>query len=189
MTLIGQVVAFIACLICYQWLWWGKIKLFLSKLISSFMFNNYLRFFTEGYLELFFGAVLNVFCLRHGSTSEIASFLTSIVFAFFLFWFPFVVAASLYDKRKELHTNEKYAKRFGTMYLTLKLDGHWALHQFYPLFLLRRLIFVIMVIVLEGWPEIQCNIFITTSFMVRFVNIIFCRWLDFWLFQNRSKKK
>ena len=102
-------------MILYKLLCCKKPK-WLTKLFESFIFNNFLRFFVEGYLEMFFAAFLNVYSFRLGSTMELVSFCVSSLFTILLFVFPFMAAALIYDKQNELATNEKYAKLYGTMY-------------------------------------------------------------------------
>ena len=102
-------------MILYKLLCCKKPK-WLTKLFESFIFNNFLRFFVEGYLEMFFAAFLNVYSFRLGSTMELISFCVSSLFTILLFVFPFMAAALIYDKQNELPTNEKYAKLYGTMY-------------------------------------------------------------------------
>ena len=136
-------------------------------MVASFMFNNFIRFFAEGYLEIFFGSALNVYSLRMVDNTELISFLISCLFTIILFVFPFMWAALLYDKRKEIAgEHEVYLKRFGTIYEEFKWDHAWYWTQFYPIFFLRRLIFAWVLIVFEGYPEIQWNIFIASWIMV-----------------------
>ena len=66
----------------------------------------------------------------------------------------------------KLWDNDTYVKRYGTMFIHLKNDGCWYKLQFYPIFLIRRLIFAASLIILENIPEIQWNIFILSSFGV-----------------------
>ena len=121
---------------------------------------------------MFFGSVLNVFCLRMTNDTEVISFIFSWLFLIILSLFPFMSAALLYDKRKEIADgNETYLKRYGTFYRDFKQDHAWYCLQFYPIFLLRRLVFASMLIILEGYPEIQWNIFIFSCITVSFIFI------------------
>ena len=83
-----------------------------------------------------------------------------------------MVSTLIYDNRKAIHEHEQYNKKFGTMYNCCKTDSHWSCMMFYPLFLIRRMIFVVILIAFTGRPEIQCNIFIITSFMVSTIKLI-----------------
>ena len=47
--------AFILSTIIYKLSWWEKMRALFFKIMSSFIFNNFLRFMTEGYLEITFG--------------------------------------------------------------------------------------------------------------------------------------
>ena len=138
-----------------------------NYIINLFLFNFILRFMIEGYLEICFGSILNLYAFGHSSAVEILSLAISFVFAVVYALFPFMAFVLIYDNRKELQEgNETYAKRFGTMYEELIYDRGWEYMQFYPVFLLRRLVYVVLLIGLQGYSEIQCNIFIVSSFLV-----------------------
>ena len=52
-------------------------------------------------------------------------------------------------------------KRYGTVYKDLKQSSkHWYTIQYYPMFLVRRLIFILFLIFVTDYPEAQCNCFI-----------------------------
>ena len=165
-SLISYFGIFLISIILYKVSWWTKMKNLFSNIASSFIFNNFLRFITEGYLELIFGSFLNVYSFRLSSSPEKISFAFSAIFMLFLTLFPFFTFALIYDNRKNLIDNETYVKRYGTMFKHLKHDGAWYKQQFYPAFLVRRLVFAISLIALEGIPEIQWNIFILSALLV-----------------------
>ena len=154
--------------ILYPILKWDKFQKLITTLISSFFFNNFLRFFTEGYLEISFGAILNMSQWSFDTPQEIISFILAFIASIFLILFPFISAAQLYDKRKEIKDqNELYLKRYGTMYKHMNEEASWANTMFYPLFMVRRAILVLSIIFLTDYPEAQWNLFILFSFMVR----------------------
>ena len=169
LTLIGNVSLLLFLIMVNKIIWWSKIKPYMGAWISLFFFNNFLRFLAEGYLEIFFGSLLNVFSLRITNNADLVSFLISCIFLFILILFPFMSAALLYDKRKEIaEENSIYLKRYGTLYEEFKCDHAWYWIQFYPIFLFRRMVFASVLIILEGYPEIQWNTFIFLCVMVRF---------------------
>jgi len=66
----------------------------------------------------------------------------------------------MFDKQEQIRAgNSSYIKRFGTMFVDFKTDRQWYCFQFYPLFLVRRLVFVTLLIVMTNYPEVQCNCF------------------------------
>ena len=110
-----------------------------NYIISLFLFNYILRFMTEGYLEIWFGSILNLFAFERSTIPEIFSLVISFAFAVVFVVFPFMCFALIYDKRKELtDENETYIRRFGTMYENLKNDKGWEYLQFYPLFFIKK---------------------------------------------------
>ena len=52
------------------------------------------------------------------------------------------------------------------MFQDFKTKNEWYMVQYYPLFMIRRLIFVVFIIVLIDYPEVQCNCFIFFSCIV-----------------------
>ena len=52
------------------------------------------------------------------------------------------------------------------MYQDFKTDKEWYTVQYYPLFMVRRLVFVVFIVVLIDFPEVQCNCFILFSCIV-----------------------
>ena len=150
--------------------WSGKFSDFISKIMHSFIFNNCLRFLIEGYLQIFFWSVLNIVLYSINDTVDILSFSISVIFGIICFLYPFMSAALIYDNRKELMSdNELYLKRYGAIYSNLKQNHEWYHLQFYPIFLLRRLVFVLSLILLEIVPEVQCNLFMLSSLLVSFL--------------------
>lgn len=78
-----------------------------------------------------------------------------------------MAAALMYDKRKEIKDqHEVYLKRFGIMYKNMDEQASWTNTMFYPLFMVRRAVFVFSIIFLTNFLEIQCNLFILSSFLV-----------------------
>jgi cysteine-rich repeat protein len=146
---------------------WEKIKEWISPIIMSYFFWNFLRFFTEGYLEISFGAALNVASFSTNSVIEAISLALSILGVLLCILFPLMSFALLYDKREAIKNGHSaYLQRFGTMYRDFKTDKEWYLIQYYPMFLFRRLIFVAFLIVWVNYPEVQCNSFIFFSWIV-----------------------
>ena len=158
MSLLFTCLALITFIILYYILCCQGVKDKVGKILSSYFFNNFLRFFTEGYLEITFSSFLNIAARPIDSTAEIISLSVSFAVGIPMIVFPFVAGALLYDKSKEIKGgHEQYMKRFGTMYKELRLDREWYLFQYYPIFLVRRLIFVVFLIVMLSYPEMQCN--------------------------------
>jgi hypothetical protein len=145
-----------------------KVKIKLENIISSYFFNNFLRFFTEGYLEIFFGVLLNVIAFPSSSTPEIISSILSVAVWGLCILYPFMAFALLFDKHVQIKANNPiYLKRYGTIYRDFKKHKEWYCLQFYPIFIMRRMIFVVFLIVLLEYPEVQWNAFIFFSWMVR----------------------
>lgn len=74
--------------------------------MSSFLFNNFLRFFTEGYLELVLSSLLNVAAfVKFPEDYTLPEYISTALACMFLITcilFPLFSGVLMYDKRKEL---------------------------------------------------------------------------------------
>jgi cysteine-rich repeat protein len=167
----------------YSILRWEKTKNFFGKIVGSYFFNNFLRFFTEGFLEISFGAFLNVASFNTHEFKEIVSLVIAFLWMGLCIVFPGVAFAMLFDKKAAIKAgNTLYLKRYGTLYKDFKTDREWYTFQYYPLFMVRRLIFVLFLIVFIDYPFVQCNFFIFFSGLVRFQCLTFsCLFIKFLL--------
>ena len=167
LSLMVSISTLLVCSLLFKIACWPKFKKFLGDVVSSYFFNNFLRFITEGYLELFFGGFLNVVSFNHSSNSELISLVLASLVVIVWILFPSITFAQLYDKRIKIkEENDVYIKKFGTMFKDFKTNKEWYHFQFYTFFMLRRLIFVVMLILMENYEQIQSNIFILLSIMV-----------------------
>ena len=80
----------------------NKIMKWLHILLTGYFFNNFLRFFTEGYLEITFAAVLNVNNMSFGTIQEASSLIIAVLVSILSLVFPFMTAALLYDNKKAI---------------------------------------------------------------------------------------
>lgn len=142
-----------------------KLKNMVGNMISSYFWNNFLRFFTEGYIEIFFGALLNVVMFNYETWHETISLALSGIICILSFIFPLVTFAMLYDKREKIKKGE-YQEKFGTMFADFKLTKGWYSFQYYSAFLIRRFLYIFMLIVGISQPVLQCNLFVLASFLV-----------------------
>ena len=68
LTLILHFFYFILALICLKVSWFRIVKRIAQYTVNLFLFNYILRFMTEGYLEVWFGAILNIYAFENNST-------------------------------------------------------------------------------------------------------------------------
>jgi cysteine-rich repeat protein len=187
-SLFTSISSLLLILLLYSVLRWEKARDVLSAIISSYFFNNFLRFLTEGYLEMTLKAVLNVVEFTVGSKVEVFSLILAFIGMGVCLLFPAMTFALLYDKKTAIRAeNKRYLKRFGTMYRDFKVHKEWYLYQYYPIFMLRRLVFVFFLIAFFKYPSVQCNFLIFCSGLVSAVLINRCLHTRLW--ENRSSTK
>ena len=73
-----NVMLLVGCLILYSVLRCERVKGKLGVILSSYFFNNFLRFATEGYLEMAFGSLMNLCAFSAASVLELVSSVASI---------------------------------------------------------------------------------------------------------------
>ena len=123
----------------------------------------------QGYLELLFGWTLNLLSFQTSTISEITSYIFSIIWLVTWVFVMWVVSAILYDKRKILFDEyQPYIKRMGGLFLELRNDK-WYQTQFYPIFLARRMFFILLIIFASSYSQVQMNLFILTTLLVSFI--------------------
>ena len=145
------------------------LKLWAKNTISSYFFNNTLLFIIQGFLELLFGWTLNAISFEASTITEVSSYLFSVIWLMILIFVMWIISAILYDKRKVLNEEDKpYIKRIGNLFTELRND-RWYQIQFYPIFLARRLFFILLIIFWSSYSEIQMNMFILSTLLVRLI--------------------
>ena len=146
-----------------------KLKTYIKNTISSYFFNNSLLFVIQGFLELLFGCTLNVISFESSTVTEIISYMFSVLWLIGLIFVMWITSAILYDKRKVLNSEDQlYIKRIGNLFTELR-NNQWYQIQFYPIFLARRLFFIWLIIFCSRYSEIQMNMFILSTLLVRLI--------------------
>lgn len=155
------------CSVLYIFLWEGKLKKKTNGVISSYFFNTPVRFFVEGYMDICFNSLLNIYMSTTGSIQEIISLYLSIVlFALMCVLFPIFIAAALYKNRKDITGgSERFLKLFGTLYSDFRYQKHHSNTHYYTIFMFRRLLFATTLILCTNYPEFQANMFVFGCFM------------------------
>ena len=167
LSLLASVMILTLCSLLIGIVCCDKLRNLLNRVISSYFYNNFIRFVTEGYLNLCFNGLLNVVAFNHSSVSEVVSLCIAMLATVVCIVFPCITAAQLYDKRKQIKgEHEIYLKRFGTIFRDFKTDKEWYHFQYYPFFMFRRLIFSVMLILLINYDQVQSNSFILFSILV-----------------------
>ena len=116
-----------------------------------FLYGFIIRLFVENFMSIFISCVLNYMEPNRSTYGEI----TSLVFAIGLLIFMFVIIVSttyvmMFKKRQELN-EEVVKKEIGSFYEDLRVDSVGAL-LYTPIYILRRLIFCILILVLPQYP-------------------------------------
>jgi hypothetical protein len=118
-----------------------------------FLYGFIIRLFVENFMSIFISCVLNYMEPNRSTYGEI----TSLVFAIGLLVFMFVIILTttysmLFKKRQELNEDE-VKREIGSFYEDLRVDSLGAL-LYTPIYILRRLIFCILILTIPQHPLI-----------------------------------
>jgi hypothetical protein len=125
----------------------NKLYTFLANLI---FWNLILRNFLEGYMEYAISSLINIYKLEWDSgTHKFSSIFSIIIFAW-IFLLPFLVWFILWRNFEKLEKKESVIS-FGSIYMELRVGSKNAL-LYNVFFMLRRLLFTIVILVFKNWP-------------------------------------
>ena len=114
---------------------------------SMFMYGFIIRVFVENFMAIFISCILNFKEAQRSSYGEITSFIYSIGLIISMFLIFGIVTYRTIRNRNNL--NEDHLKNeIGSFYEDLRLDGSLGVILYTPIYIVRRLIFCILIIVI-----------------------------------------
>lgn len=111
----------------------------------------FLRGIIENYVELMINVLLNYRFLNFDTGEEAASSYTTLVMLVLLTGAPILVTSILVYSKPSRLESRKALRAYGTIYEALNVRNDCAL-MYYPLFLLRRALFAIILIYYVNYP-------------------------------------
>ncbi|CAG9335196.1 unnamed protein product [Blepharisma stoltei] len=153
----------------YRWL--GKKFM---KTIKAYQFAFYLRFWIQCYLELGAAASIGLATLGLNNITQITNFIICISICMLLiatpplhFWFS-------YKNKNRIQSREKtFTALFSSLFYEFRIDRGLLATQYYFVFFIRRLIYIVNLVFLRDYPQTEVTINIVLSLMT-IMHLIFC---------------
>jgi hypothetical protein len=124
-------------------------------LLKDFRWNFFIRLAVEGYLELTFSCLLQVFVLPTGSPTTSISYALSIVAALLCLVLPIALTAFTYNNHQHFSTDPALKERYGSLFDEFKSDRGFLSNCYYPYFIIRRLAYITELWFLVDYPAAQ----------------------------------
>lgn len=150
------------------------MKYFYGKVKRYLFFDFTFRFILESYLEKTISSLINILrpTYTEATYGDYISQGASFILLTLAVSLPFIVAIFLVRHRHELE-EELFESRYGAIYEEIRVWNRiepgqgWDLKVFhYPIFMYRRLIFIIAVFALEEHSFAQILLFVLSSFLM-----------------------
>ena len=116
------------------------------------------------YLSMYLAAILNVFMMNFESLENTVSLFVSIAFAIALTYLPVMIMNVLQRNYAKIQT-PKFMIQYSTIIKEVDL-GHPIRYMYYPVFLLRRAVFALQLVLLANYPIGQIAAMSFTSFVM-----------------------
>ncbi|CAG9335149.1 unnamed protein product [Blepharisma stoltei] len=158
----------------YRWI--GKKFM---KTVKAYQFSFYLRFWIQSYLELGAAASIGLVTFGFNNMMQISNVIICIIIYVLLvatppgyFWFSYI-------NRNRIQSREKtFTALFSSFFYEFRTDRGLLATQYYFVFFIRRLIYIINLVYLRDYPQTEVTINIVLSVMV-ILHLIF-----FWPFED-----
>ena len=135
----------------------------------SVLWNSLIVFIQETYIDLLFGVALNFtnFLDKWSSSDEIFTNILTIIFAVLLLVAPLFLVFFIWPRFKNLRKRH-YRNKYGSMYEMVNLKGESTVLTWCLFFFLRRMLFVLGILVFDGIVvfQIMCLVYPTVAVLI-----------------------
>ncbi|CAG9335769.1 unnamed protein product [Blepharisma stoltei] len=128
----------------------------LSAIFKYFKYSIFLRFWIQTYLDVGIAAILSLSYFSSENSVQISSSIFSIFFLIFVVASPTALIKFSYSNLSKItQEEENYYAKWSTLHYEFKNDKGLISTQFYFIFFIRRLIYMINIVLLGQHPETQ----------------------------------
>ncbi|CAG9335174.1 unnamed protein product [Blepharisma stoltei] len=143
--------------------WIGKKFM---KTVKAYQFAFYLRFWIQCYLELGAAASIGLITFGFNNITQIANFLICIAIYILHAIAPAVFFWFSYKNKNRIQSREKtFNRRFSSFFYEFRTDRGLLATQYYFVFFIRRLIYIISLVFLRNYPQTEVTINVVLSIM------------------------
>jgi hypothetical protein len=123
-----------------------------------FRYNMIIRVLTELYLEITLHAFMNIYSFQYRTYTQAIATFVALLAMIGLTYYPALTMAAISNNAHRLETLDTRA-RIGELYGETVLQKNRTLNQFFTsLFLFRRLIYVLILVLLKNYPALQVTL-------------------------------
>lgn len=142
-----------------------------ETLEKKYRYNLILRGVIVSYASMVLACLLNVFKMKFSSIQSMISLFAAITFLIILVYLPIELMNILQRNYSKVHTL-KFREQYSTIISELDVTTNLR-YMYYPVFLLRRAIFVIILVLFANSPKTQIAVFSGSAlFMIAYILII-----------------
>jgi hypothetical protein len=152
-----------------------KVAGYFYDAAGAFKWNYFIRFFIEGYLDLFVAAVVQLNALSLGSVNFGFNAVLAVIVVVLCALAPIVSGTFILNQfhRFKDDSDVSFHKKWGSLFSEFKNDRGWVSSSFYVIFFTRRLGYVVLMFYLENYPIAQTCMNITHSALTAIFLLIF----------------
>ncbi|CAG9324581.1 unnamed protein product [Blepharisma stoltei] len=147
----------------------------IKKLLEKFKYNILLRLWIEIYILLMAAAVIGINHFSSKTSRTISdtifayiTFISGWIITFILIFLLYIIQLKIFNKSK------KMKRKYGCLFKEFKFSNNYIELLYYPIFLIRRLIFVINLYDLAWIPVVQWVVNVLHSFCIVFLLLRHC---------------
>ena len=146
----------------------NKVRKYMREFCEKYKYGFFIRFLIQAYIEFFVASLITVYSSDLTDLSQAYNFYLAIIFLvlsiqFLLVLTPILSLGLSLSRRNEItNCNPTTMSLYGSLFYEFKDDSGAIRSHYYTLFFMRRLLFVVVLFVLEDYPIIQiclCEIF------------------------------
>ncbi|CAG9335172.1 unnamed protein product [Blepharisma stoltei] len=138
----------------------------LRKTLKSYQFAFYLRFWIQCYLELGAAVSIGIIELKFINATQIINFIICASVCILLIITPGLFFRFSYKNKNQILLHQKtFFASFGSLFYEFRTDQEFLTTQYYFVFFLRRLIYIVNLVYLRNYPETEVTINIVLSLM------------------------
>ncbi|CAG9326438.1 unnamed protein product [Blepharisma stoltei] len=143
----------------YRWI--GKK---FTEQLREYKFSVFIRFWLESYIEIGAAALIGLLNFPVNNGTEIFNIIICLLFEILIAITPIAMHYFLLKNRKKIMSkNKKLLKKWDSLFYEFNIDKNVMSSQYYLLFIWRRLIYIMSLILLRNYPGAQAVIIVALS--------------------------
>lgn len=141
---------------------------FIRKIEKGYRYNMIIRMITELYLEMTLHAFMNIYVLQYRTMTQALVTVIALLFMGLLTYFPALAMAAVASNAHQLD-KEETKKSIGELYEETNVIPNKTMNQYWmSMFLFRRLVYVMILVLLKNYPQLQVTLCVFKTMAILF---------------------